>query len=63
MRRYALYRATRDPFYLEVGRQMLENLREFARVPCGYAAILDVRQKSHEDKMDSFFLAETLKYL
>uniref|UniRef100_A0A673GWM5 alpha-1,2-Mannosidase n=1 Tax=Sinocyclocheilus rhinocerous TaxID=307959 RepID=A0A673GWM5_9TELE len=55
--------ATRDPYYLEVGRTILENLNRFARVPCGFAAMKDVRTGSHEDRMDSFFLAEMFKYL
>uniref|UniRef100_A0A673J8C0 alpha-1,2-Mannosidase n=1 Tax=Sinocyclocheilus rhinocerous TaxID=307959 RepID=A0A673J8C0_9TELE len=60
---YFLYKATRDPYYLEVGRTILENLNRFARVPCGFAAMKDVRTGSHEDRMDSFFLAEMFKYL
>ncbi|XP_036376858.1 ER degradation-enhancing alpha-mannosidase-like protein 3 isoform X1 [Megalops cyprinoides] len=60
---YFLYKATRDPYYLEVGRSVLENLNRFARVPCGFAAMKDVRTGSHEDRMDSFFLAEMFKYL
>ncbi|KAG9351265.1 hypothetical protein JZ751_025157, partial [Albula glossodonta] len=60
---YFLYKATRDPYYLEAGRSVLENLNRFARVPCGFAAMKDVRTGSHEDRMDSFFLAEMFKYL
>ncbi|KAG7488228.1 hypothetical protein MATL_G00030310 [Megalops atlanticus] len=60
---YFLYKATRDPYYLEVGHSVLENLNRFARVPCGFAAMKDVRTGSHEDRMDSFFLAEMFKYL
>ncbi|XP_036824567.1 ER degradation-enhancing alpha-mannosidase-like protein 3 isoform X3 [Oncorhynchus mykiss] len=60
---YFLYKATKDPYYLEVGRTVLDNLNRFARVPCGFAAMKDVRTGSHEDRMDSFFLAEMFKYL
>mmetsp|Transcript_28463 Transcript_28463/g.74790 ORF Transcript_28463/g.74790 Transcript_28463/m.74790 type:complete len:793 (+) Transcript_28463:124-2502(+) len=60
---YFLYRATKDPFYLGVGKQMVDDLMAYTKVDCGFAAILDVRHKNHEDKMDSFFLAETVKYL
>uniref|UniRef100_A0A6Q2Y631 alpha-1,2-Mannosidase n=1 Tax=Esox lucius TaxID=8010 RepID=A0A6Q2Y631_ESOLU len=60
---YFLFKATRDPYYLEVGRTVLDNLNRFARVPCGFAAMKDVRTGSHEDRMDSFFLAEMFKYL
>ncbi len=32
-------------------------------VPCGVAALSDVSSGTKEDVMESFFLAETLKYL
>lgn len=32
-------------------------------MPCGYAALSDVSTGQHEDRMDSFVLAETFKYL
>ncbi|CAF1313573.1 unnamed protein product [Adineta ricciae] len=60
---YFIYKATGDPHYLEVGRTILNNLEEHARVPCGYAAISDVSTGQQEDRMDSFVLAETFKYL
>ncbi|XP_067893537.1 ER degradation-enhancing alpha-mannosidase-like protein 3 [Heterodontus francisci] len=60
---YFLYKATGDKYYLEVGRTIIENLNKYARVPCGFAAMKDVRTGSHEDRMDSFFLAEMFKYL
>eukprot|EP00039_Didymoeca_costata_P007976 m.106193 g.106193 ORF g.106193 m.106193 type:complete len:796 (-) comp13899_c0_seq1:126-2513(-) len=60
---YFLYRATGDPHYLEAGKKILRNLEKYAKVKCGFAAIKDVKKKTHEDKMDSFLLAETFKYL
>lgn len=60
---YFLYTATNDPYYLQVGKNVLKSLQKYARVPCGYAAVNDVRTGKHEDRMDSFVLAETLKYL
>lgn len=60
---YFLYLATRDNHYLDVGKDVLKNLQNYTRVHCGYAAVNDVRTKKKEDRMDSFFLAETLKYL
>lgn len=60
---YFLFTATRDPYYLRVGKTILDNIRKFTKVKCGFAAISDVRLKNHEDKMDSFLLAETFKYL
>lgn len=60
---YFLYTATSDPYYLEVGKHVLKSLQKYARVPCGYAAVNDVRTGKKEDRMDSFVLAETFKYL
>ncbi|XP_034047764.1 ER degradation-enhancing alpha-mannosidase-like protein 3 [Thalassophryne amazonica] len=60
---YYLYKATRDPYYLRVGQSIVEKLNAYARVPCGFAAVQDVRTGTHEDRMDSFFLAEMFKYL
>lgn len=60
---YFLYEATKDPYYLVAGKHVLEALEEHARVPCGFAALKDLRTLAHEDKMDSFVLAETFKYL
>ncbi|CAH3046550.1 unnamed protein product [Porites evermanni] len=58
-----LYRATKDPYFLEVGRDMLHSIESSARTPCGYATIKDVKTHEKEDRMESFFLAETTKYL
>ncbi|XP_034752369.1 ER degradation-enhancing alpha-mannosidase-like protein 3 [Etheostoma cragini] len=60
---YYLYKATADPYYLRVGQSIVEKLNAYARVPCGFAAVQDVRTGTHEDRMDSFFLAEMFKYL
>ncbi|EDO46917.1 predicted protein [Nematostella vectensis] len=60
---YVLYQATHHPFYLHVGREMLRDLETHARAECGYATIHNVLDKSQEDRMESFFLSETCKYL
>ncbi|CAG5125309.1 unnamed protein product [Candidula unifasciata] len=60
---YFLYQATADPYYLSVGKTVLDNLEQHARVECGFAAIKDIKTGSHENQMDSFVLAETFKYL
>lgn len=44
--------ATGDPYYLEAGRTIMDNLNRFARVPCGFAAMKDVRTGSHEDRWE-----------
>jgi len=60
---YFLHRATGDDHYLWVARAALKALQKHTRVPCGYAAVNDVRTRIHEDRMDSYVLAETFKYL
>ena len=60
---YHLFRATRDPFYLRAGEAIVETLEKVTRVPCGFAAIADVRGSRLDDRMDSYFLSETVKYL
>ncbi|KAK9160684.1 hypothetical protein Syun_007025 [Stephania yunnanensis] len=60
---YWLYKATRDPRYLDVGRDIVASLQYGARCPCGYCHISDVESHKQEDRMESFFLAETVKYL
>lgn len=48
---------------MQVAKKVLQTLQEHARVPCGFAAVNDIRTGKHEDRMDSFVLSETLKYL
>merc|ERR1712166_702197 len=58
-----LEQATGDTAWLSVGRDILSSIEASAYVPCGYAAIGDVRTHSKLDAMPSYFLAETVKYL
>ncbi|XP_035678895.1 ER degradation-enhancing alpha-mannosidase-like protein 2 [Branchiostoma floridae] len=58
-----LYRATRDPFLLQLGRDVVEAINHITRTDCGYASIKDVRTHQLDNRMESFFLAETTKYL
>jgi len=60
---YFLYRATGDHYYLHVGKKALKTIQKHTKVPCGYAAVNDIRTGKHEDRMDSFLLSETIKYL
>lgn len=60
---YLLYKATRNPRYLDAGRDMVASLQYGTRCPCGYCHISDVEFHKKEDHMESFFLAETVKYL
>uniref|UniRef100_A0A1I7XHR6 alpha-1,2-Mannosidase n=1 Tax=Heterorhabditis bacteriophora TaxID=37862 RepID=A0A1I7XHR6_HETBA len=58
-----LYRATEDPQFLEIGAQLIDAIEHSAKTSCGYATINNVNEHSIEDRMESFFLAETTKYL
>lgn len=60
---YYLYRATKDTFYLDVGARILRDLRKRTKVRCGFAVIHDIISGKLEDRMESFMLSETLKYL
>lgn len=58
-----LYRATKDPVLLELGRDAVESIEKISKVECGYATVKDVRDHKLDNRMESFFLAETIKYL
>ncbi|KAJ2228508.1 hypothetical protein H4R99_006180 [Coemansia sp. RSA 1722] len=60
---YFLYRATRDPFYLDVGEMVLEDINALFRTACGYASVHSVNSHELEERMESFLLSETFKYL
>lgn len=60
---YYLYYYTRDARYLEMGRAFFDGLVKHCRTEAGYAALRNVETKEKADNMESFFLAETLKYL
>ncbi|CAI5461801.1 unnamed protein product [Closterium sp. Yama58-4] len=60
---FALYHATKDPWYQRVGQTMLRDLNRRTRVAGGYASVRDVTTGELEDHQHSFFLAETCKYL
>jgi len=59
---FYLYRLTSDDKYLAMGKTMFQSIREYARTDIGYAALESVVTKEQADAMESFFLAETLKY-
>ncbi|KAJ8058156.1 hypothetical protein OCU04_013011 [Sclerotinia nivalis] len=60
---YHLYRATRDPWYLHVGEMVLEDIKRRCWATCGWSGLQDVRTGEKSDRMESFFLGETAKYL
>lgn len=60
---YVLYRRTKDPRYLEMGRTFFESLVRYCRTDDGYTVLKSVVTREKGDLMPSYFLAETLKYL
>ena len=60
---YHIYRATRDPWYLHVGEMTLRDIKRRCWTKCGWSGIQDVRTGEQNDRMESFFLGETAKYL
>lgn len=41
----------------------MDSINEYVKVPCGFAALKDIRTMIKEDQMESFVLSETFKYL
>lgn len=60
---YYIYRATKDPWYLYVGEMVLKDIKWRCYAPCGWAGLQDVRTGEKQDRMESFFLGETTKYM
>ena len=59
---YYLFRLTGDERYRDMGRVMVDSLLRYTRTDAGFAALRSVVTKEQRDRMESFFLAETLKY-
>nr|XP_019612254.1 PREDICTED: endoplasmic reticulum mannosyl-oligosaccharide 1,2-alpha-mannosidase [Rhinolophus sinicus] len=64
---FYLHRLTGDPKYQDWGWALLQSFNTYTRVPSGgYSSISNVQDPHNpqpRDKMESFFLGETLKYL
>jgi ER degradation enhancer, mannosidase alpha-like 2 len=60
---YYLEYFTKDPRYQEMGSTFILSLVRYCKTDAGYAALSDVETKAKKDSMESFYLAETLKYL
>ncbi|XP_042544613.1 mannosyl-oligosaccharide 1,2-alpha-mannosidase IC [Dipodomys spectabilis] len=60
-----LWRQTHDPIYREWGWEVVMALEKYCRTEGGFSGIQDVYSSNpnHDNKQQSFFLAETLKYL
>jgi mannosidase alpha-like ER degradation enhancer 2 len=60
---FYLYRFTGDARYLDMGKTFLNSLMKYCRTDVAYAALKSVATKQKKNEMESFFFAETLKYL
>lgn len=63
---FYLWRLTKNQKYRDWGWEFFQNIQTYAKVEHGYSSIGNVESKfrpAHRDKMESFFLGETLKYL
>ena len=62
---FILYRVTGDIELRNIAWRMFQNIDKATRTDIAHAAIVDVRDSPPKkaDRMESFWLAETLKYL
>ncbi|KIW95946.1 uncharacterized protein Z519_03012 [Cladophialophora bantiana CBS 173.52] len=61
---FIMYRITGDIRYQDIAWKMFQSIEKATRTPIAHAAIHDVRvaEPVQSDRMESFWLAETLKY-
>ena len=57
------YRSTKDANLLAMGENVLTAIQHSTRTACGYATVKDTRDHRLENRMESFFLAETTKFV
>ncbi len=60
---YYLYHYTHDEKYLKMGKTFLDGIVKYCKTDDGFAELENVITKKKTDDMESFFLAETMKYL
>jgi ER degradation enhancer, mannosidase alpha-like 2 len=60
---YYLYYFTRDPRYRQMGMTYFQAIVTECRTPSAFAALASVETRRQRDDMESYFFAETLKYL
>ena len=58
-----LYRATKNPVFQLIAKQSLKAIREFTKNSCGFSAIGNLLLMTQDDRLDTFFFSETLKYI
>jgi len=62
---FILNQVTGNPIYRIWGKRIMDSIEKYCRVKFGYGALSNVHNVNQKprDSMESFFLAETLKYL
>jgi mannosyl-oligosaccharide alpha-1,2-mannosidase len=64
---YYLWFFTGDPIYRTMAKDLFDGIVQSCKVQFGFSAVRDVRKRpdqiQYSDSMESFFLAETMKYL
>lgn len=60
---YVLRATDHDEAFIQMAVDYLESIESIARLDCGFATVKDVKDHRLDNRMESFFLAETLKYL
>jgi len=59
---YYLSTLTYKPIYRQMGQKMYRDIVRYCITPIAFSAISDVRTMQKKDEMETYFLAETLKY-
>lgn len=62
---FVLYHLTGDPIYREWGWEVFQSIERYCKTEAAYGKLADVKSTTLavQDNMESFFLAETLKYI
>jgi mannosidase alpha-like ER degradation enhancer 2 len=60
---YYLFQTTHDPVYQNMGKVFLDSLVTYCRTDEGYTELDNVVTKVKRDRMEPYFMAETMKYL
>lgn len=60
---YYLYYLTHDPRYRQMGLTYFNSIVKYCRTPTAFATLTSVESKEQRDDMESYFFAETMKYL
>jgi ER degradation enhancer, mannosidase alpha-like 2 len=60
---YYLYHKTKDERYREMGRIIFNDIVRYSKRGVGFVDVMNVETLETSDRMETYFLAETLKYL